>query len=194
MIADILVFLKKRLNAYIQSLEVTLLQEAGQDKVVFINGDQKPDSISFQQGTVSLLLFNIERDVVLRQADNFARVDNEGATRKINPDITVNLFILFVAKFNEYEQSLRAISQILRYFQANPYFNLQNSPDLGSAINHISLELDTLTTTQQSELWGILRCSYLPSLVYKVKAVTFTDEGQLPQADVKEIILNQGQL
>jgi Pvc16 N-terminal domain len=194
MIADILVFLKNRLNAYFRSLSGAGLTDAGEDKVVFVDGDQKPDSITFRLGAVSLLLFNIERDVTLRQADNYVRVADDGTARKVNPDITVNLYLLLVAKFSDYEQSLRSISQILRYFQANPYFDLQNAPELGNATNHLSLELDTLTTTQQNELWGLLRCSYLPSLVYKVKAVTFTDDVQLPIADISEVILNQEQL
>ncbi len=194
MIADVLVFLKNRLNAHIRSLSGTNIADAGEDKVVFVDGDQKPDSISFKLGAVSLLLFNIERDVTLRQADNYMRVADDGTKRKVNPDIIINLYVLFVAKFKDYEQSLHSISLILHYFQANPYFDLQNAPELGSAINHLALELNTLTTTQQNELWGILRCSYLPSLVYKVKAVAFIDDGQLPAVDISEVILNQKQL
>lgn len=194
MIANVLVFLKNRLNAHIRSLSGANIAEAGEDKVVFVDGDQKPDSISFKLGAVSLLLFNIERDVTLRQADTYVRVADDGTKRKVNPDIIINLYVLFVAKFKDYEQSLHSISLILHYFQANPYFDLQNAPELGSAINHLTLELNTLTTTQQNELWGILRCSYLPALVYKVKAVAFIDDGQLPAVDISEVIPNQKQL
>ena len=194
MIADVLVFLKNRLNAHIRSLSGSGLADAGEDKVVFVDGDQKPDSISFTQGAVSLLLFNIERDVTLRQADNYMRIADDGTKRKVNPDIIINLYVLFVAKFKDYEQSLHYLSLILRYFQANHYLDRQNAPELGKTINHLVLELNTLTTTQQNELWGILRCSYLPSLVYKVKAVTFIDDGQLPGVDISEVILNQKQL
>ncbi|MDD5579906.1 MAG: DUF4255 domain-containing protein [Methylobacter sp.] len=194
MIADILVFLKNRLNAQFRLLSGTGLTDAGEDKVVFVDGDQKPDSISFKLGAVSLLLFNIERDVTLRQADNYLRFADDGTTRKVNPAIRLNLYGLFAAKFKDFEQSLRYISLVLSYFQANPYFDLQNAPELGAAVNHLALELDTLSTTQQNELWGILRSSYLPSLVYKVKAATFIDDGQLPTVDISEVILNQGQL
>jgi Pvc16 N-terminal domain len=193
MIADILVFLKNRLNAHFSLLSGSGLAGAGEDQVVFIDGDQKPDSISFKLGAVSILLFNIEQDNTLRQADSFMRVANDGTSHKVNPDIIVNLYILFVAKFKDYEQGLQYLSLILRYFQANPYFDRQNAPEL-QAINHMALELNTQTTTQQNELWGVLRSSYIPSLVYKIKAVTFTDEGQLPLVDISEVILNQEQL
>ena len=122
------------------------------------------------------------------------RLAEDGKSRRVNPDINLNLYILFVAKFKDYEQCLYTISQIIRYFQANPYFDLQNAPDLGKTINHLTLEHDPLSTTKQNELWGILRSSYLPSLVYRVKAVTFIDEGQIPIADISEVIVNQEQL
>lgn len=194
MIADVMVFLKNRLNAHLNSQSGVGLGDAGEDKVVFIDGDQKPDSVSFKLGAVSLLLFNIERDAINRQADSYARIADDGTTRKVSPEININLHVLFVAKFKDYEQSLHYLSLILSYFQANYYLDRQNSPELSSPIDHLILELNTLTTTQQNELWGVLRSSYLPSLVYKVKALTFMDDGQMSAADISEIILNQEQL
>lgn len=194
MIADVLVLLKNRLNAHFQLLSGTGLAGAGEDKVVFVDGDQKPDSISFKLGAVSLLLFNIERDVINRQADNYVRVADDGTTRKVNPEININLNILFVAKFKDYEQSLHYLSLILSYFQANHYLDRQNAPELSPSVDRLVLELNTLTTAQQNELWGFLRSSYLPSLVYKVKALAFLDEGQMPVAEISEVILNQKQL
>lgn len=194
MIADILVLLKNRLNAHFLSLSGAGFDDAGEDKVVFVDGDQKPDSINFKLGAVSLLLFNIERDATYRQADHYVRVADDGSTRKVNPDININLYVLFVAKFKDYEQSLHYLSMIISYFQANHYLDQQNAPEISKSIDHLVLELNTLTTTQQNELWGVLRSSYLPSLVYKVKALAFIDEGQMPIADISEIILNQKQL
>lgn len=194
MIADILVLLKNRLNAHFLSLSGAGFADTGEDKVVFVDGDQKPDSINFKLGAVSLLLFNIERDATYRQADHYVRVADDGSTRKVNPDININLYVLFVAKFKDYEQSLHYLSLIISYFQANHYLDRQNAPEISKSIDHLVLELNTLTTTQQNELWGVLRSSYLPSLVYKVKALAFIDEGQMPIADISEIILNQKQL
>lgn len=194
MIADVLVLLKNRLNAYFHSLSGDGLADAGEDKVVFVDGDQKPDSINFKLGAVSLLLFNIERDVISRQADNYVRVADDGTTRKVNPEININLNILFVAKFKDYEQSLHYLSLILSYFQTNHYLDRQNAPELSNSIDHLVLELNAQTTAQQNELWGILRSSYLPSLVYKVKALAFVDEGQTPLAQTSEVILSQKQL
>jgi Pvc16 N-terminal domain len=193
MIADILVFLKDRLNFHLNLFTVDGNVGASEDKVVFIDGDQKPDSISFKLGAVSILLFNIEQDNTLRQADSYKRIASDGTAQKINPDIILNLYILLIAKFSDYKESLQYLSVILRYFQANPYFDQQNAPEL-LGIDHLAVELNTQTTTQQNEIWGVLRSSYVPSLVYKIKAVTFTDEGGLPLTDVSEIILNQEQL
>lgn len=194
MIADVLVLLKNRLNAHFRSLSGAGLGDADEDKVVFIDGDQKPDSTSFKLGAVSLLLFNIERDAIHRQADNYVRFADDGTTRKVSPEININLHVLFVAKFKDYEQGLHYLSLIIHYFQANHYLDKQNAPELGKSIDHLTLELNTPTTAQQNELWGLLRSSYLPSLAYKVKTLGFADEGQLATAGVSEVILDQKQL
>lgn len=193
MIADVLTLLKNRLNAYFLASS-GMGMDVGEDKVIFIEGEQKPDSISFKLGAVSLLLFNVERDIISRSPDQYTRVTSDGSTRKVNPEITLNLYVLFVAKFKDYEQSWHYLSLVIRYFQTNHYLDRQNTPELNSAIDHLVLELNTLTTTQQNELWGILRSSYLPSLVYKVKAVTFADEGNISAPEINEIILDKKQL
>lgn len=193
MIADILDFLKNRLNAHFESLSVETSQP-GEDKVVFLEGDQKPDAVNFKLNAVTVLLVNIERDLLIRQPDNYVRVADNGQSYRVNPDIIVNLYVMFVAKYNDYKHGLSRLSLILRFFQANPYFDAVNAPDIGSEINHLTMELNTLTTTQQSELWGILRCSYLPSLVYKVKAAAFVEEAALPSSTVSEIVLTQKHL
>ena len=190
MIADVLVFLKNRLNTHFRTLSGSV-EEADEDKVVFIDSDQKPDSVTFKQGAVTIFLFNIERDVTYRPADNYVRLASDGSKLNTNPDITVNLYLLFVAKFKDYAQSLHYLSMVLSYFQANPYLDRENSPELGATINSLVLELNTLTMSQQNELWGILRSSYSPSLVYKVKALTFMDDGKQSAAKIKEIVLAQ---
>jgi hypothetical protein len=193
MIADILVFLKNRLNAHFLS-QLATIDSPGEDNVIFLDGDQKSDAISFKLGAVSILLFNIEHDVTLRPPDIFTRVAEDGTKRKINPEIIVSLYVLLVAKYKTYEQSLQAVSIILQYFQVNPIFDPQNSPELHQNINRLVLELNTLTVTQQNEIWGMLRSSYLPSISYKVKAAAFIDEGEKRATDVSEIILEQEQL
>ena len=186
MIGDVLVFLKNRLNSHLRSLSGGNLNDAGEDKVVFIDGDQKPDSVSFKLGAVSVFLFNIEQENLLRQGDPYVRVTPEGASKRIQPDINLNLCVLFIAKFKDYEQSLHYLSLIIKYFQTNKCLDHQNSPELGKDIDHLIIELIGLSVSQQHELWGLLRSSYLPSIAYKVKAVRFRDEGDLPQTGVSE--------
>ncbi len=193
MIADVLVLLKNCLNEHFKSLSVTGL-DATEDKVVFVGGVQNSKSYDFKLGAVSLILFNIERDVINRQADCFVRVDEDGSTRKVSPAINITLDILFVANFKDYEQSLHYLSFILAYFRATRYLDRKNFPNLNPSIGHVVLELNSLTMTQQHELWGLLSSSYLPSLAYKVKALSFVDDGEIPITQITDVILNQKQL
>lgn len=187
MIGDTLVFLKNRLNSHFRTLSGGSLNDAWEDKVVFIDGDQKPDSISFKLGAVSLVLFHIEQENLLRPADPYIRISAEGNATKVQPDICLNLCILCVAKFKDYEQGLHYLSAIIQYFQANKRLDHQNSPELGANIDHLIVELSSLTISQQNELWGLLRAGYLPSVTYKVRTVVFRQEDGVPATAVSEL-------
>ncbi|BBL70716.1 DUF4255 domain-containing protein [Methylogaea oryzae] len=188
MIGNTLVFLKNRLNNHFRTLAGGSLNDAWEDKVVFIDGDQKPDSIAFKLGAVSLVLFHIEQENLLRPADPYVRVSAEGVATKVQPDICLNLCLLFVAKFKDYEQGLHYLSSIIQYFQANKRLDRQNAPELDKSIDHLVVEFTSLSISQQNELWGLLRAGYLPSLTYKVRTVIFRQEGGAPTTAVSEQI------
>ena len=54
---------------------------------------------------MTVLLYRIEQETALRQGDAFLRVSANG-TQKVQPDISLNLYVLFVAKFKDYGQGL----------------------------------------------------------------------------------------
>lgn len=184
MIADTLVLLKNLLNSHFRSLNIT------EDCVVFIDGQQKPDTISFKSDSVTMLLYNIEQEALLRQGDPFARVTDDGAAQRVQPNINLNLSVLFVANFRQYEHGLFFLSSLIQYFQANNYLNHQNTRKLHAAIDRLVIELTSLSMSQQSELWGMLRSGYLPSVAYKVKTLVFRSDHDWAQPLVPSVMAN----
>lgn len=178
MLDGVLVFLKNYLNGHFNALAGASLDEGGEDRVVFIDGE-KLDPISFKLEAVTVLLINVEQEKILRSADLHYRVNQDGSTERINPDIRLNLYVLFVARFKEYERGLNYLSSIVKHFQVNRVFNRQNAPELNSknAIDQLALELITLPFSEQNEIWSALRTTYHPSLLYKVKLLVFSDEN-----------------
>ena len=183
MIGDVLIFLKNQLNNYFKSLSPGISVGAGEDKVVFMDGDIKADSVAFKTGAVTVILYRIEQETALRQGDPYIRVSANGVSQRIQPDIALNLYVLFVAKFKDYEQGLHYLSQIIRFFQSHKSFNRQNAPELTDGIGELAVDLVSMTVQQQNELWGLLRTCYWPSVAYKVRTVTFKDEDAWPTGE-----------
>lgn len=192
MIGDVLALLKNQLNNHFKSLSTGTAESAGEDKVVFIDGDQKTDSASFKTGAVTILLYRIEQETALRQGDAYIRVSASGISQKVRPDISLNLHVLFVSRFKDYEQGLHYLSQVIKFFQSNKTFNRQNAPGLGDGIAELAVDLVTLTAQQQNDLWSLLRTCYLPSVAYKVRTVTFKDEDALPPGEAVSDAIRRG--
>ena len=170
MINDVLNFVKEQLNIYFK-LQTDVLE----DKVSFIDGSQT-DPISFPLEMITPILINIEEDRVMRRADLYSTVNDNGEKVRSQRDIRMNLMVLFVARFTNYEQSMRYLSYVIKYFQTNNVFDHQNAPDLSEDILKLIMELTTMPLQQQNEIWNALRTTYMPSILYKVKMVVFKDE------------------
>ncbi len=176
MLEHILSFLKEQLNSYIQvktggqGFEVVFLQERNQKEV------------SFQNDAITILLVNLEEDYTFRSGAARERMSNQEGNSQNNPSIYLNLYILFAANFSNYSQSLQFLSLIIKFFQSHRVFDRHNSPSLNSEIEKLTLELVNLPFTEQRDVWAALGMSYMPSVIYKVRMVVFSD------ADTVEIV------
>jgi len=174
MISKALVFLKNQLNAHLNVKSGTLHGTA-EEVVVFVD-DDKMDPINFKVQAVSALLINIEEEKTLRDPDRYACRSTDGDPQKTQPDIRLNLYVLFAVRFKQYEDGLSNLSLIIRYFQQHRVFNHQNAPELSDDIEQLVMELITLPLPEQNDLWNALRTTYHPSVLYKVKMVVIRDE------------------
>lgn len=191
MINETLVFLKNSLNAHL-----TLGRKASdpqEDPVVFLTG-QSTDSISFKLGAVSLLLINIEQENVLHAPNIYRRTLPDGTVQNVNPEVRLNLYVLFVANYQQYEDSLRTLSDIIQYFQNHRLFTQLSAPILDDEIDQLVIELITPAFGEQNEIWGALRAHYHPSVLYKIKTLIY--EGAVakptaPETQEKETQISQ---
>lgn len=170
MIGDVLVLLKNLLNGGL------LKPEAEEPRVVFINGDNL-DAVQFKPEAISVLLVNVEEETTMRSAQPFRRSSPDGPPLQAAPELRLNLYLLFVARFNDYEIGLRYLSTIIRFFQSHRVLNHRSAPALDQQIEKLVVELVTLPFSEQNEIWNALRTAYHPSVLYKVGLVTFQDEG-----------------
>jgi len=192
MLNEVLVFLKDHLNHHLRPGAALASDETQEEAVVFVDGE-KMDPINFKLGAVSVLLINVEEDNSLRPSDPYLGMSPSGDTIRINPEIPMNLYVLFVARYKQYESGLAQLSDIIRHFQTHRVFDRQNSPELGTDIEKLILELVTLPLSEQNELWNALRTTYHPSVLYKVRMVVFRDSDAKRPVEVSEKVVRTSQ-
>lgn len=186
MISDVLVLLKDQLNIHLNAGWDP--SESREDQVVFLDGENM-EPINFKLGAISVLLINVEEENSLRPADLYRRTNSDGSQQKIQPDIRLNLYVLFVARFKQYEESLRSLSFVIQYFQNHRVLNHHNTPELSEDIEKIIIELITMPFSEQNEIWNSLRTTYHPSVLYKIRMVIFRDKEttDMPELTDKDL-------
>ena len=120
-------------------------------------------------------LVNIEKDSVPFVQQNLANAGGANRSVVTAPPIFFNLYLMFASYFsgNNYQEGLKFISNTISFFQSHAVFDQQNSPALDRNINKLILDVENLSMNDLSSLWGMLSGKYLPSVLYKVRMVTY---------------------
>jgi hypothetical protein len=174
MIGDVLCLLRDRLNAHLGASLPDVGPDSAEALVQLIDGE-KSDPVEFRLNAITVLLVNIEQETSQRSADPYLRTPGESNLRKLQPEIRLNLYVLFVARFKAYEQGLNQLSQVIRFLLTHRALDHVNTPALSPQIDKLVLELVTQPIAEQNDIWSALRISYHPSVLFRVRMVVFRD-------------------
>ena len=185
MIGAALTYLRDKVNTHLQDGET----DSGQPLVVFIEGD-KIDPLSIQSGRVNILVVNVEEERELRGANPYY----DERSQRINPDIPLTISALFIARFNDYPTSWNYLTDIIRFFQSHPVLEradnqAQSSNNMPEGIESLRCEMISLNLQQQNEVWGALRITQHPALLYKIKLITLRDPHPQSSEKTKNVIV-----
>ncbi len=128
---------------------------------------------------VVISLVNIEKETVpLRHSATASTFQNRTVVN--SPPLYFNLYLLVSACFSgsNYPEALKFISNTISYFQGQPSFDHQSTPDLDRRIDRLVLDIENMSFQELSNLWGMVSGRYLPSILYKVRMVAF-DSGSV---------------
>ena len=94
----------------------------------------------------------------------------------------LNLYLLASANYDSknYTEALKMISTLIGIFQANPYLNKENDPDMPVSIDLLRFEIFNLPIKELSHIWSGIGAKYVPSIIYKVRMLTI-QEGQITE-------------
>lgn len=174
MIGKVLSFLRKRLDDHLRAELGGGVDDPVADKVVFLEGD-KLDPISFKEEAVSALLINVEEERILRTADPYLRVQEDGKPQRKQPDLRLVLYVLFVARFKQYDSAWDHLAKVIEYLQSNRMFERPGHPTLPAGVDKLTLELVTQSFAEQNDVWNMLKSTYHPSALYRVRLVVLHD-------------------
>lgn len=163
-----LYFLKNQLNSY---LRFQLGAAYGDTAFISNPVSQDGSAAANTSDRILLTLTNVEEERIGKQQTPPIKQVN-GREVKVQPEIKLNLYVLFIANRNNYEESLKFISHVITFFQSKHVFNLQNSPDLDPQIERLIAELASVSYEQLNNLWGAMGAKYMPSVLYKVRMLT----------------------
>ena len=95
----------------------------------------------------------------------------------INPPMHFSLYLMFIANFPDpnYLESLRYISLVLEFFQGNKVFDRSNLPLLSANVDRLGMEYVNLDSKELNNIWSLLGLKYMPSALYKLKLISFTN-------------------
>ena len=140
-------------------------------------------NVSMQiENKICVFVQNIEEEKLIKNGGFQTRAG-------MPPPMYINLYVVFAANFPDpnYAESLRFISLIIEFFQGRNIFDRSNTPMMSSNIEKVSLEFINLDFQELNNLWSLIGAKYIPSVLYKLKMLTFNQS--LIREDVPNIML-----
>lgn len=140
---------------------------------------------------ILITLINISEEFTLKNQPPGQR--NNSTVNYRNPSVFLNLYLLFTACMNNYENALIYISHVIRFFQGNNILVPLNPPDIDSKMDGTKIVLDLFSPTfeQANYIWSTLGGKQYPYVLYKLRLVELDLESTIETRGViKEINLN----
>ena len=201
MILQTLRILADELNAHLNLIEST-----ADDNVVLgniataDNSEYRPNSnVGSIENRVVLSLVKVEEEKTMknRPAHRINPLDNSLVYE--NPNLNVNLYILFSVNSFYYENAMTYLSRIIRFFQAKKVFTHLNTPitAVGNSFDQFTqfkfiLDMVSPTFEEANYLWSINGGKQLPYVMYKIRMLELEFRKPLDRGQVIEEIQIEG--
>lgn len=195
MIRTALKFIQNELDAYIAANENDITNYPLGSIVALKSVASADGKVSLDDAVhITMMMTGVEEERIEGKHPYYVPVENNQVAR-LNPPVTVDLNILFVANSQHYETALRDLSGVICFFQSYPVFDAAKYPALNveasnpdkepwQVVDKIAFRIMNLTLEQQNNLWSMLGPKYMPSIVYRMKMLTVFDTKAQQKAPV----------
>ncbi|MCG8573689.1 MAG: DUF4255 domain-containing protein [Flavobacteriales bacterium] len=195
MIDKALEFLKGEVETHLELVNETVAP--ADDFIVLSNVAKENGEWAIPNNKIGMSLINIEEEKVFKDQE-FLHRNEAGEIEQYNPNIKLNLYVLFCARYvdgdgdNNYNEGLKQLSNIIGFFQGKYVFTADNSPLMDPSLQKLIVELYSYSFEQQYNFWSILGAKYLPSVLYRVRLVTYQEKVLQNQNQPLSIVDIQG--
>ncbi len=181
MIFEVLQIITEEINNYFEGNPVSL------ENIASVSTEQGEGA----NGTTDIILslLNLQEEITLKNTPNYSLNGNK-ITYK-NPIVNLNLYVLFSANNENYEEALKSLSKVLEFFQgkrvftqANSIYNRDNAAMSDITNFKFRVDLHTPTFEELNYIWGTLGGKQLPSVMYKVSLIEID----------RKVVIGQGPL
>lgn len=198
MIHTCLSFLTNELNEYLK----VRTGSPTVDRVFLTSVATEGGGVVIPDKSVGVSLINIEEDRVYKDQKSTV-INSFGNVERLNPEIKLNLYVLISANFqntseedssDDYVEGLKQLSFIISFFQAKNVFTPENSPKLAEYdpnLKKLVVELYSYSFEQLYNFWSVVGTKYLPSVLYKIRMLTFQEREFFDSnAPIEKIAIN----
>ncbi|MFC5049187.1 DUF4255 domain-containing protein [Rubritalea spongiae] len=187
MIGDLLAYVSDDLNRYICKNQG--LSQDEQKVLLSYVVDQDGSIATNEQNVVLVTLVDLALDP-LAYSQRVHSVSGGALTQEIQYNsLHVNLMVLFSAYFkgDRAKDALNYLTLIIQFFQSKASYTRANSPNLPNGVERLEFSMEPLDFNAQNHMWGILGAKYMPSVVYKVRMISFQDDETLDDELIRTV-------
>ena len=165
-------FLINQLNTYLKSKGISN-STLGEVEIRKLVDDEGKSAVT--KDTIGASIINIEEERIFKsQVSEYSYTNGQHIV--LEPELKINMYVMFAANFQNYDQALKYISYVLMFFQSHPIFSQEQYPDLDPSIEKLTAELQSLNYDQLNQIWTFIGGKQIPSVVYKVRMISLQEQ------------------
>lgn len=177
--------LKEQLDSYFRDIGLNRTTEL-QNIALWESGNDEESRLN-EKLVVTLL--RLEEEATLKNSPHVKVNENKSEYR--NPPLHLNLYLLIVANFKNYDTSLISISKVIEFFQGKKVFTSSNTVYNRDNVAfeilddfRFILEIYSPSFEELNNIWGTLGGRQMPSVIYKVQLIQIERDKKLAESKI----------